>query len=92
MCADPDIQGEALFDAVGDGNLGEVQVLLAQGVHVNWANSVRTQWVIVLVRIDEDANKNERDLVECVFVCFKRTFVAAKTTFFLWKTAERTDG
>ena len=52
--ADPHIQGEALYDAAGKGNLGEVQTLLAQGADVNWANPVRTNWVIIIILLHSD--------------------------------------
>ena len=70
--ADHHKQGESLFNAAGDGNLREVQALLAQGADVNWANAVRTQWVTARLHRDEDASKYERDFKRvCVCVLSK---------------------
>ena len=52
--ADPHIQGWALYDAVGKGNLGKVQALLAQGADVNWVGQVRTNWVIIIILLPSD--------------------------------------
>ena len=72
MFADPHIQGESLYNAATVGNCREVQALLAKGVDVNWADSVRTKWVIILLHSLEYANKYERDFKRvCVCVLSK---------------------